>query len=213
MRHGAVHVYIERNALFRRALGNHVHQVVEGGTQVVFDRQDFHLAGFNFGEVKNVVDDAQQRAARALNFCGVHKNLLVRAFAQNHFVQAEHRVDRRTDFVRHVGKECRLCLARLRCHPQILLQLLFSLHVVDVVGDGGRHRNQRLVQVGDFVLGGYVYGFQVEVLPLSAVNCAVGKVVNGNRQQLDGVHDGQLRVEICNDCNGNGDVEQAQKLL
>ena len=64
VRHLFVHVDIQLQLLCPRFLGDHVHDVADGGTQLIFFRHDVDFARFNLGEIQNVVDERQQRAAR-----------------------------------------------------------------------------------------------------------------------------------------------------
>ena len=79
--------------------------VVQHGLQVEFDALDFEFAGFDFGEVQDVVDDAQQVLAGGLDFAQVIE-LLRAEFGFEHQVgHAQHRVHGGADFVAHVGQK------------------------------------------------------------------------------------------------------------
>ncbi len=109
-----------------------------------------HLAGLDLGEVEHVVHDTQQRTARQLGLA--HQLLLLGA--QRRVLQqvgnANERIERRADFVAHVGQESALgvagCLCtqagfieRLRQHGLRTLALGKAVHHGIEGGGGGAH--------------------------------------------------------------------------
>ena len=79
-------------------------------------RLDVDLAGLDLGEVEQVVDEFEQAFRRAADIADLPL-LFGRQFAvdavEQQARQRQHRIQRRAEFVAHVGQEARLQLARL----------------------------------------------------------------------------------------------------
>ena len=63
------------------------------------------MSGFDFGEIQNVVDDAEQMTARRLHGFRPTPLLRIEIAAQQHLVHAKHAVHRCADFMAHRGKK------------------------------------------------------------------------------------------------------------
>ena len=74
-------------------------------TQVKGHRVDQQLAGFDFGEVQDVVDDGQQRFGRALDQQQVAALFVVQRTVEHQIGHADDAVHRGADFVAHVGQK------------------------------------------------------------------------------------------------------------
>ena len=85
--------------------GNHVHCIVKYFFQMIIRLRDFHFAGFQPGEIKNIIYDIQQILSCLPKIDGILLNLLVLCLTENQLVHAENGIDRHTDFVRHIGQE------------------------------------------------------------------------------------------------------------
>ena len=107
-----VHVESEGQSF---ALGSglrHVHGVADQVRKTISALDDFELAGFDFGKVQDVVDDVKKRLARGADVSRVADDGGVFSFPEDHFVHAEYGVDRRADFMAHVGEEVALRAVR-----------------------------------------------------------------------------------------------------
>ena len=90
---------------------NHIDQIVYRAGKFILHGKNFHLARLNLAKVQNVIYQAQQGLSRIADVLRVFHNNGVGRLAQNHFVKAQNCVNRRADFVAHVGKERGFCLA------------------------------------------------------------------------------------------------------
>ncbi len=104
-----------------------------------------HLARLDLGQVEDVVDEREQVVARGEDVVEVLRLLLVdlaeHPFAQ-HLREADDRVQRRPQLVRHVGQELRLVLAgRLELPVEALELVVHPVHV--------RRQRAELVAVRD----------------------------------------------------------------
>ena len=109
--------------------GFHAHQV----GQVVHDVfkvevNGFHaqLARFNLGEVEDVVDDAQQVFASAVDFFNVVALLFIQRGLQRQVAHADDGVHGRANFVAHVGQEVALGFGGVFCRLLGAQHLLLS---------------------------------------------------------------------------------------
>ena len=91
--------------LVRRALPDHVDQIVQHGRGIILDGDDLHLAGFDLGKIKDVIDNAKQTSSRAPEILRIPDDALFRGLTQDHLIHAKNRVDRRADLMRHIGQE------------------------------------------------------------------------------------------------------------
>ena len=80
---------------------------------------EFELAGFDLGEIEDVVDHAQQRFRRAADDIGVFALFGRELRFQQQFRHAQNAVHGRADFVAHVGQE--LALGRVGLFGRLLL--------------------------------------------------------------------------------------------
>ncbi len=112
-----VDCHFQADILVRRPLCSHVHQVVYHAAQIIRDRHDLHLTGLDLGEVKDIIDQRQQRLPCRVDIHGVLLDLLLFRLAQDHLVHAEHRIDRCADLVGHV---CQKPSLRLICRKRLV---------------------------------------------------------------------------------------------
>jgi hypothetical protein len=97
-----------------------------------------HPPRLDLGEVENVVDQSEQvpgGAEHAVERLDVLLQCL--RILPQHLGDADDGVQRRTQFVAHIGQELRLVLARLGELPALVLDFVEQPHVLD--------RNHRLV--------------------------------------------------------------------
>ncbi len=81
-----------------RKVGQHLIQL-EG------NRLHGELACLDLGKIENVVDDAEQRLGRCLNFCQIIVLLFIEIGLQGQIAHANHSIHGRADFVTHVGQK------------------------------------------------------------------------------------------------------------
>ena len=101
------------------------------------------LTGLDLGEVEHVVDQAKEVLAVALDAVEHLAHLLGRLaidVVEDELGVAEDGVERRAQFVAHVGEELRLVLARLGKLAALVLDFVEQPHVLDrdhgLVGEG-----------------------------------------------------------------------------
>ena len=110
-----IHVDIEFQALALCTRISHAIAIIEHRKQVVFFDKKFHLARFNLGNIQDIVHQRQKRVPRILNVLGIFKQSRILAFLQEHRIHSQNAIDRRADFVAHVGKEKALGHIRRLC--------------------------------------------------------------------------------------------------
>ena len=86
---------------------------IEHRIQVKRQSFDFKPAGFDPGEIKNVIDDAQQGIRSPLYLVEVTVLPGIQPGRQAEFGNADDRVHRRADFMAHVGQKIAACLSQL----------------------------------------------------------------------------------------------------
>src|SRR5215471_6463496 len=104
----------EPDAVPGGALAHEAETAFEGSRQVEGAQLQLHLPRLDLGEIKDVVDERQEMAARGEHVVEVF--LLLRIQLAEHPLQqylreADDRVERRAQLVRHVGQELRLVSA------------------------------------------------------------------------------------------------------
>ena len=132
IRQGFVHIDDKLKVLLLRAETCHAAHVIQEGTEGIGSVQNLHLPLLHLRQVKNIIDDGQQVAASAPDISRIEGNIFERflfcslsasgsvscaaAFPEDHLVHPQHRIDRRTDFMRHVRKKAAFRFAGLiRC--------------------------------------------------------------------------------------------------
>ncbi len=88
--------------------GQKARDVLEGIAQVDVERFQLQLAGFDFREVQNVIDDGQQRGAAVADGLRVIALQGVEPGIEQQLGHAEHAVHGRANLVAHVGQELAL---------------------------------------------------------------------------------------------------------
>ncbi len=103
-----VDVARQLDALLVRAAGQQDHHVLDHLARIEALFFEFQLAGLDFREVEDVVDDRQQRLPGVVD--GLREALLLvrQRGVEQEFGHAEDAVHRRADLVAHVGQEARL---------------------------------------------------------------------------------------------------------
>ena len=95
---------------------------------------ELQAAGFDLGEVENVVDHGQQRFAGIVQHVQVLALGAVELGAFEQLGDTQHAIHRRADFVAHVGEELALGAIGLLGHDAQLIELVLCLDfVADVV--------------------------------------------------------------------------------
>ena len=86
----------------------HVHHFGHDVARAHRYRFEIEFAGFDFGEIENVVDDAKQHLARLAHGLGVMALWNIEICIEQQLGHAEHAVDGCADLVAHIGQELRL---------------------------------------------------------------------------------------------------------
>jgi hypothetical protein len=130
-----------------RPLAHQRQRVVDGARQTEFRKFQFHPPRLDLGEVEDVVDEGQQVSSR-FEDVGKVLGLLVVDLAEHplveHFREADDRVERRAQLVRHVGEELALVPARRLELAALRRDLAEEARVLD---RERRLRGKRLQQV------------------------------------------------------------------
>ncbi len=155
-RHVAVDVAGQLQPLLVGAEGERFQRVAQALAEVEPLLLQHELFGLDLGKIEDVVDHPQQGLARIADGGQVFALLLREMALEDQFGHADHGVQRRADFVAHVGQECALGAAgrfgRFFGGPQGLgVQHLRG----DVLRDAeSAHDVPRVVQKGQFGGGG-----------------------------------------------------------
>ena len=143
-------------------LRHHRQRFLDRVGQTEVHRFQFQMPAFDFREVQDVVDDAQQMAPRCLHRFGPDALRGLQFAVDEQFVHAQHAVHRRADLVAHRGQELALGLARGFGHLHCMLELLgarghFRFQMVAVGGQAGvtlvnlfEHRVEAVAQGVEF---------------------------------------------------------------
>ena len=123
-------------------------QIGELGMEIEVDDVDRHLARLDLGEIEDLVDEGEQRAARARDRARHVALLLVEAGILEQVAHADDGVERRAQLMAHDGEEAAL-------GPVRLLGLGLRLgQLADQRGDIGRQHDQAGQQaIGQVGLG------------------------------------------------------------
>ena len=138
IRHVVFNIKRQLKAFVVRRVREQRHHLIERTAQRERNTLQDQLARFQLGEVEHVVDDRQQVVGRTFNGVQVIALSRVKLAFQRQAGKADHAIERRTQLVRHIGKEFRLNTCRF-------LGALFrqiQLNVLDL------HLLQRFAQVG-----------------------------------------------------------------
>ena len=106
-------------------LANQAGHILQHRLQFEWHRLDIQLAGLDFAQVEDVVDQPQQVLPRALNFFHIVALLGIQRCAQHQMAHADDRIHRRADFMAHIGQKIRLQLRRALGLGPGNLQFLF----------------------------------------------------------------------------------------
>ena len=110
------HVQLQRDALALGALAHHRDAVLEQLARAsTAPELELHPPGLDLRQVEDLVDELEQMAPRVADVADVLLLALVELAehaVQQHVGEADHRVERRAQLVRHAGEELRLVPAR-----------------------------------------------------------------------------------------------------
>ena len=73
--------------------------------QIIFYGNQFHFALFDFGKIKDSVDEIQKQMTGVVDVCGIVEDFGFAGSVQDHLVHADDRVDRGADFVGHAREK------------------------------------------------------------------------------------------------------------
>ena len=104
-RHRGRHQADELNAFFFSLEAQQRDHLIEHDAQVEVQHFDVELARIDFGKIKDVVDDGQQRLGTLFGRFGVVALLVVQRRHQQQLRHAQDAVHGRADFMAHVGHE------------------------------------------------------------------------------------------------------------
>ena len=97
-----VKIELQLQPFIIRALPYHGHQLTEHPGEIVINGDDLEPAFFDPREIKYIVYQAEQSLPRVPDAVRVIAYRRVVRFAQDHLVHSEHRVNGRTDLMRHI---------------------------------------------------------------------------------------------------------------
>src|SRR5262249_44699186 len=95
---------------------------------------EFELAGLDLGEIQNIVDETEQMPAVGLKAFEYAKHLLGRLAVgpvRHQFGVTQDGIERRAQFVAHIGKELRFVLACLFKVPALVLDFVKQADILD----------------------------------------------------------------------------------
>ena len=141
-------------SLLVSAHGHQFHDPFQHFPEDEVDLFQLHAAGFDLGQIEDVVDEFQQRVGGGVDDGEVVELILLQRGALNHIDHADDAVHRRADLVRHVGQEGALgfvggvgLLARLLGFPVRYFQLVIALDdLAGLPGQAQEHHDQRRVE-------------------------------------------------------------------
>ena len=119
-----INLYYKFKVLLLSLEFHHIIHVIDKRSKVILGGYGGKLSRFDFGYVKNVINDAQKRFGCGLCFGGVAENAFITAFSEYHFIHAYYCVDRRSDLVRHLRKKLCFASGRLLCFKAFHLNQL-----------------------------------------------------------------------------------------
>src|SRR5262249_55963258 len=129
-----VNCNIQIDAVLGGALTHKRARVVDRKGKIECCHFQLHAAGFNLGEIENLIDQRKQMAAGGKNVVGVFGLFLVQLAEKSlpqHFRETDDGVEGRAEFMRHVGEKLRLVpIGRLDL-TALLLDLTEKPRVLD----------------------------------------------------------------------------------
>ena len=66
---------------------------------------NFHFTGLNFGKIKNFIHQCKKCLAGTFNIMCIRDDIFFAALPKDHLIHPNDRIDGRTDFMGHIGKE------------------------------------------------------------------------------------------------------------
>ena len=138
-----VDVVRELDAMPVRALAHEDQRVLDGAGKVEFGGLELHPSRLDLGQVEDVVDEREEVSRRLQDVAQVIRLLFVDLAEQplgQHLGEADDRVQRRAQLVRHVGEEFALVPARRLELAALLLDLAEQPRVLD--GQRGLRRER-----------------------------------------------------------------------
>ena len=107
-RHFGPNARSKLDPLLMRSRRQHLEHVLDHRAQIEIDRFELELAGLDLREIQNVVDDFEQRFARAIHRIGKAALLVRQCSAKQQLGHPQHTVHRGANLVAHIGQELRL---------------------------------------------------------------------------------------------------------
>ncbi len=110
--------------------------MLEDVVQLKRDVLHLQLAGLDFREIEDIVDDVQQRIGGQLDLRDIVLLAVIQGRAQTQFGHTDDRVHRRANFMRHIGQEGALRLAGLQGFATRIFEFVDQgAHARDVAGN------------------------------------------------------------------------------
>ena len=100
-----INIHLELQIFLLHTHLHHIHKIMKQIHRFVFQRHNLHLFHFHLRQIQNVIDEIQQHLAGILNIPGIFHGFLFSALPENHFIQADNRIDGCTQFMTHTGKK------------------------------------------------------------------------------------------------------------
>ena len=122
-RHLLICFHDESKSLFLCLLGDDQRYIIQQIGNIIISRNDLHLPGFNLGDIKDIIDNCQKITGCQTDIFNILSDLLADLLFQGKLRESDNGVHRRSDLMRHIGQEGRLCLIRILCILDRLLQL------------------------------------------------------------------------------------------
>ena len=143
-----------RRGVLRQQVGG----VFDQRAEVERDVFEFQLAGIEFRQVENIVEQLHQHFARVMGDRQLLLLLGIQRAVEGQRDHAQQAIERRADFMAHVGQERRACLGHVQGGAARDFQLLVGLAEpgVDRLEFGGARRND-VFQLAE-VVGQAVFG-------------------------------------------------------
>ncbi len=129
-----LYVHHRLKPLFMSLQGDHIHRILHGIEEIKVDALQSQLTRFDFGEVQNVIYEAEQHIGGKLYLSGVLLLLRVKGGIGQKLGHTYDGVDRGSNLVAHIGQEFTLGAGRPFRGLLGLLQFLFiTLSYTDIL--------------------------------------------------------------------------------
>ena len=87
-----------------------MHQIIQQRADMIFNGNYLHFAGFDFREIKNIIDETEESPCGILEVCRVFENVFVLAFADHHLIHTHYSIDWCANFMAHIRQKFTLSL-------------------------------------------------------------------------------------------------------